>query len=135
RRGDSTTPVWLDIMEKNPNTSLERFIPRMIARIGTIKMEPYVDYLRTMFRTRRPEEIRGYACEQALAIFFVYGTSEDVQLVQELAKKRPFLAPFVQMAFEREQRRTAPRAGPSEPEADRAPNRASEPAAPWKSGQ
>lgn len=106
RRGDSATPLWLDMMAKNPGSNLEWYIPNVINRVGTIKMEPYVDYLRKMLQTR-PDKISGTACGAALSIFFEHGTREDLEMVQELAKKRPFLAPYVETAVAREQRRTA----------------------------
>ena len=106
RRGDSATPLWLDMMGKNPGSNLEWHIPHVIMRVGTIKMEPYVDYLRKMLQAR-PDKISGTACEVALSIFFEHGTREDVEMVRELAKKRPFLAPYVESAVAREQRRTA----------------------------
>ena len=99
RRGDTATPLMLDIMEKNHNTSLERLIPLVIDRVGTIQMAPYVDYLRQMVKDR-PDEISAAANEAALTIFLEHGTQEDVKMVQDLAKKRPFLAPSVERAFE-----------------------------------
>jgi hypothetical protein len=99
RRGDSATPLLLDIMAKNHNTLYEHMIPLIISRIGTIKMEPYVNYLREMIKTR-PDEISASANEAALTIFIEHGTEEDVKLVQDLAKKRPFLAPSVERSFQ-----------------------------------
>ena len=98
RRGDTATPLMLDIMGKNHNTSLERLIPLVIDRVGTIQMAPYVDYLRQMVKDR-PDEISAAANEAALTIFLEHGTQEDVKMVQDLAKKRPFLAPSVERAF------------------------------------
>ena len=106
RRGDSATPLWLDMMAKNPGSNLEWYIPNVIMRVGTIKMEPYVDYLRKMLQTRS-DKISGTACGDALGIFFEHGTREDVEMVHELARKRPFLAPYVETAVAKEQRRTA----------------------------
>ena len=48
RRGDNSTPLLLDIIEKNQNTRYENLIPLVVSRIGTIKMEPYLQYLRQM---------------------------------------------------------------------------------------
>ena len=107
RRGDSATPLWLDMMEKNHGAWLKYSIPYNIELIGTINMEPYVDYLRKMIQTR-PDEISEGACGTALGIFFEHGTEKDVEMVQKLAKKRPFLASCVESAFEREQRRRLP---------------------------
>lgn len=113
RRGDSATPLWLDIMDQNHDSHLECMIPHIIARVGTINMTPYVDYLRKMIQTRG-DTINGTACEVALDLFFKHGNKEDVQMVDDLAKKRPFLAPFVQTAVEKEGRRYAsPRTKPS----------------------
>jgi hypothetical protein len=99
RRGDSATPLLLDIMEKNHNTSLEYMTPHLVARIGTIKMEPYLDYLREMITTR-PDEINASANEVTAKLFLEHGTADDEKLLQELAKKRPFLAPSLERAYD-----------------------------------
>ena len=131
RRGDSATPLWLDIMAKNHNTSFETYGPGTIARIGTVKMEPYVEYFRKMIQTR-PDEIDFSTAEAMLEIFFVYGTKEDVKMVEALARRGPIMASAIQSASEREQRRTAPRTKPSEPATTPAPTPAVEPQAPEK---
>lgn len=131
RRGDSTTPVWLDLMAKNPNSFLECYIPGIIARIGNIEMEPYVEYLRKML-TSRPDEINGAATKQALAIFFQFGTGEDVKMVQEVAKKRPFLAWYVEDAFAFEALRNPAGSKPSRPAKARTPGNTADPEFPEK---
>ncbi len=105
RRGDEATPLLIDIMEKNHNTSLEYLIPLVISKVGTLKMEPYLEYLRRMI-TSRPDEINATLNEVALKIFLEHGTEDDVEMVQDLARKRPFLAPSVERAFEFERWRT-----------------------------
>lgn len=99
RRGDSATPLWLDIMAKNPNTTLECYIPWILRRIGGIKMGPYADYYRKMIQTR-PDEINATAAVEALSIFRKYGTEADVDMVRELAKRGPMLASAINGAFE-----------------------------------
>lgn len=99
RRGDSATPLLLDIMEKNHNTTLEDLIPLVVSRIGTIKMEPYLQYLRHMVKTR-PDEISAAANEVAAKLFLEHGTVDDAKMMEELAKKRPFLAPSLERAHE-----------------------------------
>lgn len=108
RRGDGATPLLLDIMAKNHNTRFEDMIPYFIPWIGTMKMEPYIDYLREMIKTR-PDEISAVANEVVSELFLEHGTAEDVRMMQELTKKRPFLAPSLKRAFESYQR------GPSTP--------------------
>lgn len=103
RRGDSATPLLLDMMEKNHNTRLEDSIPTAVAQIPTIKLAPYLDYLRRMFRTRLGE-ISATANEIALELFFNFGTRDDVILVLESAKKRPFLAPSVKRVIDSQNR-------------------------------
>jgi hypothetical protein len=124
RRGDSATPLWLDIMANNHDSHLECMIPHVIARVETINMTPYVDYLRKMIQTRG-DTINGTACEVALDLFFKHGNKEDVQMVEDLARKRPFLAPFVQTVIEQEGRRHAgPRTKPSGIASSPAPSQA-----------
>ncbi len=130
RRGNTATPLWLDIMSNNHGSHLEYMIPHVLERVETIEMEPYVDYFRKMLQTRG-DTINALACSVALSIFFEYGTKEDVQMVQELAKRRPFLAPSVEEAFETEQRRNAPlRTKPSGLETTPAPDQSAEPQSP-----
>lgn len=99
RRGDSATPLLLDIMDKNRNTNLEHLIPLSIAENGTIKIEPYLVYLRGMIRTR-PDEINGSAFEAATNIFFDHGTPEDIQMMKNLATRRPYLAESLEAALQ-----------------------------------
>ena len=99
RRGDSATPLMLDIMAKNHNTRHEHLIPHIISRVGAIKMVPYLDYLRQMIRTR-PDEISAAANKVTAELFLEHGTPEDVKMMQDLAKKRPFLAPSLERAFD-----------------------------------
>ncbi len=130
RRGDTTTPLWLDMMAKNQETSLEYKIPLIIGRVGTIKMGPYVDYLRQMIQTRG-DSINGTIFQVALDTFFEYGNKEDVQLALDLAKKRPFLADYVQSSLDTDRRRKAGGAPkPSSPETSPAPAQAKEQQAP-----
>jgi hypothetical protein len=113
RRGDSATPLMLDIMEKNHNTSLEDLIPLIISRIGTIKMEPYLQYLRQMVKTR-PDEISAAANEVAGKLFLEHGTPEDAKMMQDLAKKRPFLATSLERAHDYQRRKHPDRSNATE---------------------
>jgi len=99
RRGDSATPLLLDIMAKNHNTRYEDLIPLLVSRIGTIKMEPYLEYFRQMVKTRS-EEMSASANEAAATVFLEHGTAGDAKMLEELATKRPFLAPSLERAFE-----------------------------------
>jgi hypothetical protein len=113
RRGDSATPLLLDIMAKNHNTRYEHLIPLIVARIGSIKMAPYLDYLREMIRTR-PDEISAAANEVTADLFFTYGTADDVKMMQDLAKKRPFLAPSLERAFDLQRYKNPDRSKPAQ---------------------
>ena len=130
RRGDSATPLWLDIMASNQDSALEYRIPLIIGEVGSINMAPYVDYLRKMIQTRW-ETISGGACRVALDTLFQYGNMEDVHLALDLAKKRPFLADYVQYAFDTEERRKAGlRTKPSSSKTSPAPAQTGDPRAP-----
>lgn len=99
RRGDAATPLFLDIMAKNHNTDLEHFIPLIINMIGGFKMEPYVKYFREMLQ-KRPQEINASANETITKLFLDYGTPDDLELMKQLATKRPYLLPSLQRAME-----------------------------------
>lgn len=130
KRGDSTTPLWLDIMVKNQDTALEFRIPILIGDIGTIKMGPYVDYFRKVLQTRG-DSINGTLFGVALDTFFQYGNKEDVQVALDLAKKRPFLADYVQSALDTEQMRNpGPRTKPPISETSPSPAQTGDPRAP-----
>jgi hypothetical protein len=103
RRGGAATPLLLDIMDKNRNTDLEHMIPRLALLVG-IKPEPYLNYFRGMIRTR-PMEVNGFAFEVVTDIFFDYGTSKDVQMMKELAARRPYLVPSLQTSYEHQRRK------------------------------
>lgn len=99
KRADAATPLLLDIMNKNHNTNFEYAILQAVDEIGTIQAEPYVEYLRRMVRDR-PDEICATTNEVTAKFFFDHGTADDVKMMQELAKKRPFLAPSLERAFD-----------------------------------
>lgn len=99
RRGETATPLLIDMMKKNHNTDLEYSIVLAVHEIGTFRMDPYLEYLRDMVKSRA-DEINATANEVTAKIFLERGTSEDVQMMQELARKRPFLAPSLERAFE-----------------------------------
>lgn len=103
RRGDAVTPLLLDIMDKNRNTNLEHLIPE-VAHLMGFKAEPYLNYFRRMIRTR-PMEVNGSAFEMVTDFFFDYGTSEDVQMMKELAARRPYLVPSLQTSYEHQSRK------------------------------
>ena len=129
RRGDATTPLWLDIMANNKDTRFEYRIPMIIEMFGTINMKPYVDYFREMVKTRW-ETINGGAFSVALETFYNHGTKDDVQMVMEIVKKRPFLAPCIASATEAEERKQRSLAKKLMPETTLAPIHALEPKAP-----
>ena len=104
RRGDSATPMLLDILKKSHDSIYQDYMPGIIARVGTIKMDPYVEYLRKVIQDR-PEGISPTFAGDALGIFFVYGTKEDVKMVEVLTKNGTGMAAAIKTAFEREQRR------------------------------
>lgn len=113
RRGNSVTPLLLDIMAKNHNTRYEHLIPHIISRVGTIEMAGYLDYLREMVRTR-PDEISAAANEVTAELFLEHGTPEDAKMMQDLAKKRPFLAPSLERAFNLQRYKNPDRSKPAQ---------------------
>jgi hypothetical protein len=102
-RGDSATPLLLDIMRQNPNTRLETLTPLLVSRVETIDMNPYVTYIRQKVVTRA-DELSGDAAEVATRILLDFGSPEDIETMKELKRKRPFLAPYIERSFEAERR-------------------------------
>jgi hypothetical protein len=118
-------------MAKNQDTALEYKIPILIGQIGTIKMGPYVDYFRKMIQTRG-DSTNGTLFGVALDIFFEYGTKDDVQLALDLAKKRPFLASYVETAIKHEEQRKPFSPQKAMPETAPTPAQTGDPPAPEK---
>ena len=115
RRGGAATPLLLDIMDKNRNTDLEYLVPEGAHLMG-FKTEPYLNYFRRMIRTR-PMEVNGSAFEMVTDFFFDYGTSEDVQMMKELAVRRPYLLPSLQTSYEHQSRKVPAQQQPGDTDA------------------
>lgn len=94
RRGDTVTPMLLKLMSENQETGFESNVLVNIASVGTISLEPYLEYARRVLRERTTTMSAGLAgC--AASLLRTHGTKEDAELLRWVIEMRPFLADSV----------------------------------------
>ncbi|MEO8614453.1 MAG: hypothetical protein ABI600_04880 [Luteolibacter sp.] len=91
KRGDTVTPMLLQLMERNQETGLESSILVSIAAVGTIQLDPYLDYARNLLRNRT-QTMSGAAAECASNLLAEHGTKEDAKLMKWVMETHPWEA-------------------------------------------
>ena len=91
KRGDSVTPLLLKLMNENQETGFELSVFITIPQIGTIKLEPYLEYARHVLRDRTSTMSAGLA-GSAASLLATHGTKEDAELLKRVMETRPFVA-------------------------------------------
>ncbi len=90
KRGDSVTPLLLKLMDENQETGFELSVLAAIPAVGTIKLEPYLDYARKVLRERTHSMSAGLAgC--AAGLLERHGTKEDAELMKWVMETRPWV--------------------------------------------
>jgi len=94
KRGDSVTPLLLNIAAKNPNSGFETGVlgnaPYVIKDLN-----PYLEYARNVLQTRTMEMNSSVAGTVA-GLLVRYGTPEDLERLRSLIKNRPYLTATIE---------------------------------------
>jgi hypothetical protein len=94
KRGDSVTPLLLKLMDENQETGFELSVLVAVPAVGTINLEPYLDYARKVLRERTQFMSAGLA-GGAANLLAEHGTKEDAELMEWVMGQRPWLADSV----------------------------------------
>jgi len=94
KRGDTVTPMLLQLMERNHETGFESSVLASIAAVGTINVEPYLEYARRLLR-ERTDTMNGALVGCAAQLLASHGTKEDGDLMIWVMETRPYVADAV----------------------------------------
>jgi hypothetical protein len=91
RRGEAVSPMLLKLMSENQENGIEDQILLNIEHLDTVRIEPFLEYARSLLRGR----MKTMTAEAAGAAAFALarnGTREDQALLQLVISKRPYMA-------------------------------------------
>jgi hypothetical protein len=91
KRSNSATPMLLKLMDENQETGFESSILASIAEVGTINIEPYLEYARKVLR-ERTETMNGVLVACAAQLIADHGTKQDAELLKWVMETRPYVA-------------------------------------------
>lgn len=91
RRGDSITPLLLELARQNQDTIFESALLQHIAEVGNLDLEPYLKYART-FLQERTQTMNSDLAECASLLLANHGTKEDLVLLERVISERPYVA-------------------------------------------
>jgi hypothetical protein len=82
--------MLLKLMAENQENVIEYRILTQIEYLGTVRVEPFVDYARRLLR-ERTKTMTVYSAGAATLILGRHGTKEDEALLEWVLKERPFV--------------------------------------------
>lgn len=88
RRGESVSPMLLKLIEENQQTRIESSILWKIEHLGSVRIEPFLEYSRKLLRERPNSTI----VTEASGLLARQGTKEDIKLLEWLLTQDPFVA-------------------------------------------
>lgn len=87
RRGEFASPLLLKLIEENQETHIESSILGLIDYLGTVRLDPFLEYARKLLRKRPNSEIVA----DASGLLARQGTKEDIELLEWLLEQQPFV--------------------------------------------
>ena len=89
-RGEAVSPMLLKLISENQENLIEFCILGKVEHLGTVRIEPFLDYARTLLRERM-KTMTGEAAGEAAGVIARHGTKEDEALFEEVIKVRPYV--------------------------------------------
>jgi len=86
RRGEAVSPMLLKLIEENRETPIEHSVLGDIENLGTVHLEPFLEYARKLLR----ERTRSDVVAEASRLLARRGTKEDAELFEWVLTQRPF---------------------------------------------
>jgi hypothetical protein len=90
RRGDSITPLLLELARQNQETIYEQSLLYYIFEIGNLNLDPYLEYARTLLR-ERTQSMNSNLAEAASLLLANHGTKEDLDILEHVIAERPYV--------------------------------------------
>jgi hypothetical protein len=91
RRGEEVSPMLLKLISENQENGIEDAILLNIEHLGTVRIEPFLEYARKLLR-ERTKTMTAYSAGSASFILGQHGTREDEALLERVLKERPYVA-------------------------------------------
>lgn len=88
RRGDSATPILLELARELEETPFESGLLEMIDTLQGVNLAPFLSYSRNLLLTRP----KSSKIVSAALLLGRHGTTEDVLLLEKVAASRPYFA-------------------------------------------
>ena len=86
RRGEAVSPMFLKLIEENRETRIESSVLGKIEHLGTVRLEPFLEYARKLLRERTRSDVVAVAS----GLLARRGTKEDIELFEWVLTQRPF---------------------------------------------
>jgi hypothetical protein len=91
RRGEAVSPMLLKLMSENQENGIEDQILLNIEHLDTVRIEPFLEYARSLLRGRM-KTMTAEAAGAAAYALARNGTSEDQALLELVISTRPYMA-------------------------------------------
>lgn len=98
KRGDSITPLLLELAGQNQETMFESALLDKIAEVGTVDLYPYLQYARILLR-ERTQTMNSSLAQCASMLLANHGTKQDLALLEQVIEKRSYTAPGVKKSL------------------------------------
>lgn len=99
RRGDSITPLLLELARENQDSIFESALLDQISEVENIDLEPYLQYARTLLRERT--QTINYTLAECASLFLAnHGSKQDLALLEEVIAERSYTARGVAKSLE-----------------------------------
>lgn len=99
RRGDSITPLLLELARENQDSIFESALLDQISEVENIDLEPYLQYARTLLRERT--QTINYTLAECASLFLAnHGSKQDLALLEQVIAERPYTARGVTKSLE-----------------------------------
>lgn len=115
RRGEAVSPMLLKLMAESQENVIEDSILTQIEYLGTVRIEPFLDYARRLLR-ERTQTMTVDSAGVATHVLGRHGTKEDEALLEWVLKERPFVAYDVNKSLKELRTRLNPPQPESRPE-------------------
>jgi hypothetical protein len=104
RRGDSVTPMLLKLAMENQETGYECALLDRIDEVGTINLDPYLEYSRNLLR-ERTQTMSASLAGCASKLLSRHGSKEDIEILERVLEERTYVASFVSISLKELKRR------------------------------
>lgn len=91
RRGETATPLLLDLARQNQETIYEQSLLYRITEVGNIDVAPYLEYSRNLLR-ERTHTMNANLAESASLFLANHGSKQDLALLEQVIAERPYVA-------------------------------------------